>query len=528
MSDASTGSGHDPDHDLSDCLQVQFAVVSSDSDFDDQGKTVACTGNKEEGEEGAVEAGIQDGGSDADPPLVLEQPSSPPPARQLQTSSPQAPSLGLIPEDEEGCLGNVSSRAPVLRSPSASSSTSDPDRRVPQDYCVLQENVSENVSEEHVDFLSARQQWRQMEEQVKGQVLPQPGVRVGSGVAQGGHSFLPLRSVEHPRREADLGGDGLHHATFSPCSEDSGVDELSGRSPYEEPENQVEREIRLTLEREENFRRERIQGQTRPRPSTLHPHAHPDDRRRAAPSPGTPTFSISPSPSSPRPVYHEMSANNVIILEPDSSPFPARTRPHGLPLLSPSHAPPHFNDWSPNIDPSSIIILETSNLIIRSASEFCLSSAGLGVAGGETVQESTFSSNPFFKLRSRSSMSLVEQEIRAVRQREEDWRRQRAQLQLPGTRERYDTVLVSPSLLEGLGYDRGEVPVRCVSSPSSPSRVRKMDRSTLSCDHRFPSSLSCSASSTSSTSSPAFAVSRRQSALAQRWEASLLANHSKD
>ena len=29
-----------------------------------------------------------------------------------------------------------------------------------------------------------------------------------------------------------------------------------------------------------------------------------------------------------------------------------------------------------------------------------------------------------------------------------------------------------------------EVPVRCVSSPSSPSRVRKMDRSTLSCDHR--------------------------------------------
>ena len=71
------------------------------------------------------------------------------------------------------------------------------------------------------------------------------------------------------------------------------------------------------------------------------------------------------------------------------------------------------------------------------------------------MQESTFSSNPFFKLRSRSSMSLVEQEIRAVRQREEDWRRQRAQLQLPGTRERYDTVLVSPSLLEGLGYDRG-------------------------------------------------------------------------
>lgn len=46
-------------------------------------------------------------------------------------------------------------------------------------------------------------------------------------------------------------------STVSPSSEDSGLDESSYRSPPEEPESAVEREIRLTLEREERHRRER-------------------------------------------------------------------------------------------------------------------------------------------------------------------------------------------------------------------------------------------------------------------------------
>lgn len=46
-------------------------------------------------------------------------------------------------------------------------------------------------------------------------------------------------------------------STLSPSSEDSGLDDSSYRSTLEEPETAVEREIRLTLEREERHRRER-------------------------------------------------------------------------------------------------------------------------------------------------------------------------------------------------------------------------------------------------------------------------------
>lgn len=156
----------------------------------------------------------------------------------------------------------------------------------------------------------------------------------------------------------------------------------------------------------------------------------------------TPTLSISPSPSScsslSRSVYHEMTANNVIILEPD--------------CCSASRSRALLSDWPAGLEagPSAnVIVVETSNLIIRSASEFCLSSAPVSTE----CQESTFLSNPFFKLRSLSSQSLVEQEIRVVRQREEEWRRQREEMwrrrreeEWKRGREKYDTVLVSPGL----------------------------------------------------------------------------------
>lgn len=145
-----------------------------------------------------------------------------------------------------------------------------------------------------------------------------------------------------------------------------------------------------------------------------------------------------------------MTANNVIILEPDSSSSASRNR-----LLSPAVG--GVSDWPTSLDAvhaANVIVVETSNLIIRSASEFCLTSPPV-----METQESTFSSNPFFKLRSLSSQSLVEQEIRMVRQREEEWRRQREEMwrrrreeEWKRGRERYDTVLVSPSLGDNITY----------------------------------------------------------------------------
>ncbi|RVE61072.1 hypothetical protein OJAV_G00166960 [Oryzias javanicus] len=407
----------------------------------------------------------------------------------------------------------MSSREESLRSPSVSSTTSstDPDRKVPPDFCVEQEPLNENISTEHVDFMLARKQWQKMEEEVKGQPIPKPGLRA-HGSFQGTHSSLypPTRSprLKHKEIQPPVAREPPLSSTLSPSSEDSGLDDSSYRSPQEESESAVDREIRRTLEREERHRKERgmiAQGLTLPRPSTLQTGRSPP----RPPACRTPTLSISPTPSCssslPRSAYHEMTANNVIILEPDSSNQASRNR-----LIC---------DWPASLDvgPSAnVIVVETSNLIIRSASEFSLSTAPISVE----TQESTFLSNPFFKLRSISSQSLVEQEIKMVRQREDEWRRQREEMwrrkreeEWKRGRERYDTVLVSPGLNESISISVPDVADRSVSSPSSPCRTRKMERSSLSCDHKFPPSFT--------------SVSQRQNAMAQRWEASLLASQKK-
>lgn len=73
--------------------------------------------------------------------------------------------------------------------------------QVPVDFCVQQAALSENVSNEHVDFLLARQQWRKMEEEVQGHPIPKPGLRA-QGSFQGTHSTLypPARSPRLKRR----------------------------------------------------------------------------------------------------------------------------------------------------------------------------------------------------------------------------------------------------------------------------------------------------------------------------------------
>ncbi|XP_068557673.1 pinin-like isoform X2 [Cebidichthys violaceus] len=495
------------DSHLSDCLQAELAIVYSDSDAgDDQWASFArcdvtnheeagggihdsvCDGESKEEERGGrnTERGEEEGEAEVE---SEEEGEAEVESKKVEQREEEERRGGRDGDDEEQMM---SRRDLFLRSPSVSStaSSTDPDRKAPVDFCVREETHSENVSTEHVDFLLARQQWRKMEEEVKGQPIPKPGLRA-QGSFQGTHTSLypPTRSprLKHREIHPPVPREPTLSSTLSPSSEDSGLDDLSYRSPLEEPESAVEREIRLTLEREERHRRERgviTQGLTIPRPSTSQTGRSPP----RPPACRTPTLSISPSPSCssslPRSVYHEMTANNVIILEPDCSSSASRNR-----LLSTAIG--GLSDWPISQDavPSgNVIVVETSNLIIRSASEFCLSS---GPVSTET-QESTFSSNPFFKLRSLSSQSLVEQEIRMVRQREEEWRRQREEMWRRGReeewrrgRERYDTVLVSPGLSDNISFNVPEVLDRCVSSPSSPSRTRKMERSSMSCDHKL-------------------------------------------
>ncbi|XP_016386504.1 uncharacterized protein LOC107722596 isoform X2 [Sinocyclocheilus rhinocerous] len=532
--------------DLSDCLLVEMAIISSDSDAEEPWRSLAPSAvDKEEIEENGdllgmdeAEVNSEDQARQEDNEVIdsnaeleeealalnmneseiLEQPECPTEC-ELQDisleSSAHYCSLTKIAEDEEE-LGKTSKHN-LQR---LSCSTSELDKKLPKDFCVVQEIKSENVSTEHLDFRVARKQWQKMEEQTKG-LVHRPVMRQAS--CQGGHSFMytPVRNIDRPRRDPDIESLGLgdyQYTQFSPCSEDSGLDDTSYRSPYDEPETPVEREIREALEREENFRRERAMAkmsaedtmQVKPRPGVLH-HSRsepgdkgnmfdtPEDRCRSqrSPSAKTPTLSVTAT-SGRSPTYHEMTANNVIILEPDSYPTSPRSRGKGG-MLSPGTS--SFQEWPS--DMNNVIILETSNLIIRSASEFCLSSAC------QETQESTFQNNPFFKLRSHSTQSLVDQEIKLVRQREEELRRQRAQLYV---KERCDTVLVSPSQLQNFTYEKpGEVPAKSKSSPSSPSKTRKMDRSALSCDHKFPEGP--------------YPRVRRKSALAQRWEAGIFANH---
>ncbi|KTG38346.1 hypothetical protein cypCar_00023077, partial [Cyprinus carpio] len=435
--------------DLSDCLLVEMAIISSDSDVEEPWRSLVPSAvDKEEIEENSDILGMDEAEVNSDDHArqednevidsnaeleeealalnineseILEQPECPTEC-ELQDisleSSAHYCSLTKIAEDEEE-LGKTSKHS-LQR---LSCSTSELDKKLPKDFCVVQEIKSENVSTEHLDFRVARKQWQKMEEQTKG-LVHRPVMRLAS--CQGGHSFMytPVRNIGRPRRDPDIETLGLgdyQYTQFSPCSEDSGLDDTSYRSPYDEPETPVEREIREALEREENFKRERAMAkmsvgdtmQVKARPGVLHQsRSEPGDkgqmfdtledrsRSQRSLSAKTPTLSVTGT-SGRRPSYHEMIANNVIILEPDSYPTSPRSRGKGG-MLSPEVS--SFQEWPS--DMNNVIILETSNLIIRSASEFCLSSAC------QETQESTFQNNPFFKLRSHSTQSLVDQEIK--------------------------------------------------------------------------------------------------------------------
>ncbi|MBN3279167.1 MISP protein, partial [Polyodon spathula] len=464
----------------------------------------------------------------------------------------------------------------------------DPTKKIPKDYCVIEESQNENVDMEHVDFIVARKQWLKMEELTKCQSCNSP---VKQSKCQAGHSFMhtPVRNIEkpvtgqenreaHKRQVKDVGvgsfdimmgetlGKNDHQQTlFSPSSEDSGLDDSSCRSTYDDTsltatdtlvspksnqETPIEKEIRQAIEREVNLRRERGISQPvvsneyveiKTKPSLLHQGSDSpkgttkqcaelqmqreillecsrehdpvqqgkvwdkydrglsqeiDEKRKINQTQDQCKMQRSLSRG---PLYHELSAENVIILEHDSFLSPARQCGKDHPV---SPVRKKQNEWPP--ETASVIILETSNLIIRSASEFCLSAA-------QDSQENTIHSNPFFKLRSRSSLSLVDQEIKIATQREEELQRQRASL-YSNEKTGYSTALASPNLLDPFSFDKAEMPLRCRSSPSSPmkSSFKNMDQSPLRCDRKFLE---------------AAAGSRRKSEMALRWEAGIFTNN---
>ncbi|KAM7390914.1 hypothetical protein PAMA_008896 [Pampus argenteus] len=494
MSDVSNETCHDLDPDeIDECLRDEIAAALSECETDEKWRTIFSSSINREDDDSYLDS-LQLSAQELfvqkvevtdfeeqnnnhyeevqiEVPQVeevLEQPddtvSFPPPPQEVKYNPLGLQGLSKISEDESE-NGKDANHNDTTHQQNSQNLISDANKKLPKDFCVIQEMKSENVSTEHVDFQLARKQWREMEEQTKSKIIL-PTTKQPS--FHGSHSFMytPVRNIERPNKKAhdleslNLVGD-YPHTQFSPCSEDSGLDDSSYRSPYDDPETSVEREICTSMEREENFRREktlsRMGKSTDCAPSRSIP--------RSISTPLTPSFIITTSPTK-EPLKHEASANNIIILDP-SNDFTS----------SPRHGKDTVATWRCEDSSSNLIILETSNLIIRSASEFSLNKAC------DQPQEKMFLNNPFFKLRSRSQISLVDEEIKMVKQREEELRKERANLY---GKDMFNADRMLSNHMDTLAFDNSvDVPVKCKSSPSSPMKTAyKMDRSALSCDHK--------------------------------------------
>ncbi|XP_014834619.1 PREDICTED: myb-like protein X isoform X1 [Poecilia mexicana] len=174
---------------LSDSLKAELAVVYSESDFgEDQWLALArCdeTDHSKENRDYADDTCIAQSMKDDE----VEEVQTEVLKLEERVVDKQNEKKSKVMENSEELT--KSRRDIFLRSPSVNStaSSTDPDRRIPLDFYVQQETFSENVSTEHVDFLVARQQWKKMEEEVKGLSIPKPGLGAKRSF-KGTHSSL--------------------------------------------------------------------------------------------------------------------------------------------------------------------------------------------------------------------------------------------------------------------------------------------------------------------------------------------------
>ncbi|MGH0153004.1 UNVERIFIED_CONTAM: hypothetical protein FKN15_047320 [Acipenser sinensis] len=424
-------------------LQEEIAAVSSDSEIDDKWRSIFTSTVNKENEDlflgtniqvKTTEQSVEETESDGPSPEEMNQETQreAPTAEknnadvdnefegksehvfQIEEDSNDSSSLLDIHQDELSEDNNIKVKEDpsqtLKQNPHPSHTSShDPTKKIPKDYCVVEESQNENVDMEHVDFIVARKQWLKMEELTKCQSCNSP---VKQSKCQAGHSFMhtPVRNIEkpvsqenreaHKRQVKDVGvgsfdimmGESLgkndHQQTlFSPSSEDSGLDDSSSRSIYDDTsltathtlvspksnqETPIEKEIRQALEREVNLRLER--GISQPVVSNEY-------------------VEIKTKPS----LLHQGSDH-------------------------PKGTTKQFAELQMQRD----ILLECSR-------EYDLVPQG--------------------KLRSRSSLSLVDQEIKIATQREEELQRQRASL-YSNEKTGYSTVLASPNLLDPFSFDK--------------------------------------------------------------------------
>eukprot|EP00062_Callorhinchus_milii_P003268 gi/632940383/ref/XP_007885290.1/ PREDICTED: A-kinase anchor protein 2-like isoform X2 [Callorhinchus milii] len=209
------------------------------------------------------------------------------------------------------------------------------------------------------------------------------------------------------------------------------------------------------------------------------------------------------SPLNKSPSYNEIKLSNVIILENDAMILPGEEK---VSYAAPPKAK-NPNEWPS--ETGNVIILGTPNLIVRSSSDFSLSSASA------TNAEVTVQNNPFFKLR--SSGSILDQEIKKVQEREEELRRQRYSLcAMPTSAE---SCLSSPTSSEN--FCPGYCESINISSSSPMSAMMELGR-LHKLAQKFEKAESILKKNDSTNTETR--KTHRKNAMALRWEAGIFAD----